>query len=127
MVVEASLATAARLLTALEELVGEEATLIRTMDFVEAVEVRERAAPLVEKLCSLAEDPALAAALRTRTAELIERSNQNYHFLDSQLTRLQAELGRVNEARGRLRHVAPAYGSPRRNAAPTESRLNAAA
>jgi hypothetical protein len=121
---ETPLATATRLLTALEELVMQEAILIRTMDFVEAVEVRERTAPLVEKLCALAPDPAVAA-LRPRIDGLLERCGQNYHFLDGQLTRLQGELDRVTEARGRLRRVAPAYTAGR--GTPAESRLNTAA
>ncbi|MDQ5978498.1 MAG: hypothetical protein QG602_1472 [Verrucomicrobiota bacterium] len=115
--------TATRLLTALDELVREEITLIRTMDFVEAVGIRERTGPLVEKLCSLAEDPAVAA-LQPRVRVLLDRWSQNHHFLETQLVRLQAELGRVNEARGRLRRVVPAYLRPGFAA---ESRLNTAA
>jgi hypothetical protein len=126
--------TVARLLTALEELVLQETALIRTMDFVEAVELRERAAPIVEKLCVLAgdlpgvesPDPAVAA-VRARFAGLLERSGQNYHFLATQLARLQSELDRVSEARGRLRHLAPAYQGYRRVATVGESRLNTAA
>ncbi len=117
------LETATRLLTALEELVMEETLLIRTMDFVEAVDVQERSAPLVEKLCALAADPAVAT-LRGRVAGLIDRCNQNYHFLDSQLNRLQSELDRVATARRRLRSVAPAY---REAGQATEPRLNTAA
>lgn len=115
--------TATRLLTALEELTAQETLLIRTMDFVEAVTVRERAAPLVEKLCSLAAVPEVAA-LRPRVNGLLDRCGQNHHFLDTQLARLQGELTRVNEARGRLRRVAPVYGTP---AIATQSRLNTAA
>ena len=119
---ETPLETARRLLTALDELVMQETMLIRTMDFVEAVEVRERATPLVSRLCALAEDPAVQQ-LRPHVAALLERSSQNFHFLDSQLQRLQGELDRISSARGRLRKVAPAY----RGAAPAESRLNTAA
>jgi hypothetical protein len=115
--------TATRLLAALEEMVREEATLIRTMDFVEAVGVRERTAPLVEKLCSLAADPEVMR-LRPRVSALLERWGQNHHFLDTQLLRLQGELNRVTEARGRLRRLVPAYLSP---AMAVESRLNTAA
>jgi len=119
---ETPIETAQRLLTALEELVMQETLLTRTMDFVEAVEVRERAAPLVTRLCALAEDP-VVTALRPRVAGLLDRCSQNYHFLDTQLQRLQGELDRVNSARGRLRKMAPAY----RSGVPAESRLNTAA
>ena len=117
------LQTATRLLAALEELAAQETILIRTMEFIEAAAVQERAAPLVERLCALAADPA-TAPLQPRVAALLERRGQNHHFLDAQLARLQEELGRVTEARGRLRRVAPAY-----KAAPhaAEPRLNTAA
>ncbi len=115
--------TATRLLTALEELVMEETTLIRTMDFIEAVEVRERSSPLVEKLCALAVDREVAA-LRPRVSALLARWSQNHHFLDTQLVRLQGELNRVTEARLRLRRVVPAYVGA---TAVPESRLNTAA
>jgi hypothetical protein len=114
---------ATRMLIALEELVMEETSLIHTMDFVEAVAVRERSGPLVEKLCALAAYPEVAG-VRPRVAALLERWGQNYHFLDTQLTRLQSELNRVTEARGRLRRVVPAYLG---QTAAAESRLNAAA
>lgn len=115
--------SATRLLVALDELLGEETALIRTMDFVEAVAVRERTAPLVERLCSLAAD-ADVMRLQPRVYALLERWSQNHHFIENQLVRLQAELSRVSEARQRLRRVVPVYiGS----AVPTESRLNTAA
>jgi hypothetical protein len=115
--------TATRMLTALEELVMEETTLIRGMDFIEAVDVRERSGPLVEKLCALAAYPEVAV-MRPRVAALLELWGQNHHFLDMQLTRLQGELNRVTEARGRLRHVVPAYLG---QTTASESRLNTAA
>jgi hypothetical protein len=119
---ETPLQAAQRLLTALDELVMQETMLIRTMDFVEAVEVRERATPLVARLCTLAEDPAVQE-LRPRATALLNRCSQNYHFLDIQLQRLQGELDRISSARGRLRKVAPAY----RGGVLAESRLNTAA
>jgi len=119
---ESPLTTAQRLLTALEELVMQETVLIRTMDFVEAVEVRERAAPLVTRLCALAEDPAVQT-LVPRVGDLLDRCSQNHHFLDTQLQRLQVELDRVGAARNRLRKLAPVY----RGGTSAESRLNTAA
>lgn len=115
--------SATRLLTALEELVMEETTLIRTMDFVEAVEVRERSNPLVERLCALAIDHEVSA-MWPRVSALLARWSQNHHFLDAQLARLQGELNRVTEARRRLRRVVPAYVGA---ATVPESRLNTAA
>lgn len=120
---ESALQSATRLLAALEELSAEETVLIRTMDFVEATAVRERAAPLVERLCTLAAEPSVQG-LRARVTTVLERSEQNFHFLNAQLTRLNEELARVTEARHRLRRVAPIY---RISTRPVESRLNTAA
>jgi hypothetical protein len=120
---ETPLQTATRLLTALEDLVAQETLLIRTMEFVGAVELQERAAPLVQRLCGLAEHAGVQE-LRPRVAGLLERHGQNHHFLDAQLARLQQELERVSGARGRLRRVAPAY---QRTQDPAASRLNTAA
>ena len=119
-----SVKTAQRLIAALDELVTQESVVIRTMDFSAAVELRERAAPIVEKLCALAADP-LVAGLRPRLDGLLERGTQNSQFLDAQLARMQDELNRVGEAHGRLRRVAPAYKTRRTSLG--ESRLNAAA
>jgi hypothetical protein len=121
---ETPFATATRLLRALEELVTLETMLLRSMDFVEAVQVREQMAPIVEGLCALAADPEVKG-LKPRVDTLLRYGAQNYHFLEGELARMQEELTRVNEARGRLRHVAPAYGTNRTVGA--ESRLNAAA
>ncbi len=116
-------ATAARLLDAFDELITQENILIRTMDFVEAVQVRERAEPIVAKLCELASEP-VAVALRSRLDVLLGRCDQNYRLLEAHLAKAQEELARLSQARGRLRTFVPAY---RTGAARIESRLNTAA
>jgi hypothetical protein len=102
--------TALRLLSALEDFAAQEANLLRTLDFVEAVGFQERAAPLVQKLAELADDSEVAA-LRPRVAALLARREQNRHFIDAHLERLQGELRRIEEARVRLARLAPAYSS----------------
>lgn len=119
---ESPLQTAQRLLSALEDLASQESILLRSLDLVEAVQISERAAPLVEKLCALAIDPSVAE-LRPRVEEIVSQRRRNAVLLDSHLERLQGELRRIDEARTRLSRVAPVYSS----AAPTESRLNTAA
>lgn len=116
--------TAQRLLAALEDLAGQEAVLLRSLDLVEAVQISERAAPLVEKLCALATDPDLAD-LRPRVEDLVAQRRRNAVLLDSHLARLQSELRRIDEARSRLARVAPVYNG---GTLPVlESRLNTAA
>ncbi|MBI2517604.1 MAG: hypothetical protein HYV95_11940 [Opitutae bacterium] len=120
---ETPLQTAKRLITALEELVAQEAANLRNLDLVEAVQVTERAAPLVQKLGELANEPGVAP-LRPRVEALIIQRQQSTQMLDSHLARMQSELRRIDEARARLSKVAPAYGS---GGAPAVSRLNTAA
>lgn len=119
---ETPLQTAQRLLSALEDFASQEAVLLRSLDLVEAVQISERAAPLVEKLCSLAIDPGVSS-LRPRVEELVAQRRRNAVLLDAHLARLQGELRRIDEARLRLSRVAPVYGGM----APVESRLNTAA
>ncbi|MDP2137101.1 MAG: hypothetical protein Q8J74_04535 [Candidatus Didemnitutus sp.] len=117
------LQTAHRLLTALEDLVSQEAVSLRSLELAEAVQIAERAAPLVDELCALAAI-AEVGSLRPRVEELVVQRRQSAVLLDSHLARLQGELHRIDEARRRLSRVAPAYTG---GAAPSESRLNTAA
>lgn len=113
--------TAVRLITALEEMAGQEGVLLRSLDLVEAVQICERAAPLVERLCRLAQEPAVQA-LQPRIGDLVAQRRRNAALLDSHLARLQGELRRIDEARMRLARVTPAYASAGAPAA-LESRL----
>jgi len=122
--VESPYTKAVRLITALEEMAGQENILLRSLDLVEAVQICERAAPLVDTLCALAADPGVAT-LQSRIGELVAARRRNATMLDAHLARLQQELRRIDEARVRLARVTPAYGSTA--AAPAESRLNTAA
>jgi hypothetical protein len=120
---ETPVQTAVRLLSALEDMAAQESNLLRTLDFVDAVEIQERAAPLVQKLVELAHHPEVAA-LQSRVGALLTRRNQNRHFLDAHLAQLQSELRRIDEARVRLAGLAPAYCTGSMN---VQSRLNTAA
>jgi hypothetical protein len=110
-------------MTALEELVAQESANLRNLDVVEAVQITERAAPLVQRLGELASDPSVAL-LRPRVEALLVQRQQSAQILDAHLARMQSELRRIDEARARLSRVAPVYGS---SSARAESRLNTAA
>jgi hypothetical protein len=116
--------TACRLLSALEEFVVQEEILLREQAFVEIADLRTYAAPVVEKLCELADEFTVDSVFRLRLEDLLHRSGQNFRLLTSELARRHEELIRVGEALSRLRHVGPAYKSAR---SAHESRLNAAA
>jgi hypothetical protein len=119
------LQTAQRLLSALEDLASQESVLLRSLDLVEAVQIAERAAPLVEELCALVAESPEVSPLRDRVEELVAQRRRSAVLLDSHLSRLQTELQRIDEARNRLARVAPVYSGG--TAAPLESRLNTAA
>lgn len=117
---------AQRLLAALDELASQESVLVRSLDLIEALQIAERAAPLVEEVCTLAAEPDVAA-LRPQVESLVARRQRSAALLEGQLQRVQEELRRVDEARRRLTRTAPAYQRGLGLDAPTESRLNTAA
>ena len=119
------LATACRLLSALEEFVVQEEILLRDQAYLEVVDLREHAAPVVESLCKLADQFTVESAFRLRLEDLLHRSGQNFRLLTSELARQHEEMLRVGEALGRLRGMAQAQKKAR--AASQESRLNVAA
>lgn len=118
------LQTARRLLAALDDLAQQEHWHLQAEEWVEAVALTERAAPVVTELCRLADDPTVAA-LRPQVASVMARRQASMAGLDSHMVRAQTELQRLGEARRRLAHVAPAYHAGLERV--SESRLNTAA
>lgn len=114
-----------RLLAALSELASQEAVLVRSLDLVEALQLAERAAPLVTEVCGLAAEPD-AAEIRPAVAALVERRRRSSACLEEHLARVRDELRRIDEARRRTARTAPAY-RPIRPDPLVESHLNTAA
>lgn len=113
---------AARLLIALDELVGREGGLLRGGYYDLAAEIRERTAPLVQQLAGLAGQPGVEDC-RPRLAALQARSAEHAAFISGKITALAAELRLIDQARHRVAQVAPVYtreparGTPRWQAA----------
>jgi hypothetical protein len=120
---ETPLKTATRLLRALEDLVSRESVLLRSTNYLEAVTIQERAGPLFRELARLADQPGVSA-LKPRVDALVERRMESWHHIDANLARMQGELARINEARGRLARIAPVYGA---RLTKERARFNAAA
>jgi hypothetical protein len=118
------LSTACRLLSALEEFVVQEEILLRDHAFLEIVDLREHAAPVVERLCTLADEFTVDSVFRLRLDDLLHRSGLNFRLLTSELARQHEEMLRVGEALARLRGMSQAQKKAR---AGQESRLNVAA
>jgi hypothetical protein len=111
----------ARLLGALEDLVGQEDATLRAGDFAAAGEVQRRAEPIVSGLGELGPGHADGPA-RARIAALLARRQHSMEWLESQLAAARAELAAVQHSQARVARIAPAYfGAPRG----VVSRLNA--
>ncbi|MBI2815130.1 MAG: hypothetical protein HYX71_12695 [Opitutae bacterium] len=99
---------ASRLLTALQELVDREGIFLRGGYYDLAAETRGRADPLIRQLVELAGQPGLEAHQR-RVAALQARSAEHEAFISGKMAELSAELRRIELARHRAAHAAPAY------------------
>jgi hypothetical protein len=102
---------AARLLTALEELVTQEEMYFRGGYYDLIATGRQRSGPLVADLVGLANQPGVQA-LRPRVEALQGRMVRHDTLLQAKLDELQGEIQRVAQARRRAARLAPAYARP---------------
>jgi hypothetical protein len=99
-----------RVLLALEDLVSQEETLLRTEEFDALPALQSRAAPLVDFLAARAgnaDEP-----LRRSVSALIERRSRSQELLARQLVRIREELLAMQSSRQRIAQVKPAYRQP---------------
>jgi len=97
-----------RLLTALDELVGQEAATLAARDYAAVGEIQRRAEPLVAGLAALGAEAADETA-RARVAALLARRQHSLDFLETQLATARAELLAVQESARRVAQIAPVY------------------
>ncbi|MEO6004635.1 MAG: hypothetical protein ABIZ04_14700 [Opitutus sp.] len=112
-----------RLVGALDDLVTQEAATLAERNFEGAVEIQERAEPLVSAIADLGAVVADAVA-RARVAGLLARRQHNIDFLESQLATARAELMAIQGSALRVAQIAPVYG--RTPQLPRTERFNAA-
>ena len=98
-----------RLVSALDDLVAQEAANVAARDYAAVADIQSRANPLVAALASLGAGAADAMA-RARVASLLSRRQGNIELIDSQLATARAELQAVQESTGRVARIAPTYG-----------------
>ena len=102
--------TCSRLLVALEDLAARELATLQAHDFVAAVEIQERAAPLVAHLA--AHGPAVAdGAFRARVWDFLQRRTATGEWLATQIAQLREELAGTQASQIRVARIAPVYGS----------------
>ena len=99
----------ARLLTAAETLVTEEALQLRVGDFSAVAATQARIGSIFERLVSGA--PTAGAAERARVADLNERRNATAAWLRAELGRVGAELGAARRRTRELARFTPAYAA----------------
>jgi len=108
---------AARLLTALEDLIEQEGMYLRGGYYDLAAETRDRASPLVQQICATARLPDVGD-YRPRIDALLTRSAGHAAFLADKLKELGAEIRRTDQARFRAMQMVPAYARSAGAAAP---------
>lgn len=102
-------ATALRLVSALEQLASEEEACLLAGEEGALAEVLTRAEPLVQRLATVARDPAVSA-LRPRMDAWLAGREARWRTLEASRIDLQEGLMRLGEARSRIVKVVPAYG-----------------
>ena len=108
---ETNLQCAARLLSALDDLVSQEGTYLRAGSFELAAEMRGRAGPVVERLVELSHFPGVSE-MRAKVAAIVERSSHHSAILEEKMAGFRAEIQRTDQARHRTSQLAPAYVRP---------------
>lgn len=110
-----------RLVTALGELIEQEASTLAARDFAAVGEIQRRAAPVVAGLAELGPDAADELS-RVRIAALLTRRQRSLDLLETQLANARSELEALNEGSRRVTQVSPVYGRSRTAAANTNFR-----
>jgi len=100
--------TCARLLSALEDLVAQEALLLRAADFAGVLATQERAAPLVERLAALA--GTADAAIRVRINGVLSLRSRSLEWLAAEMARVREDLQTMQVSSRRVAQIAPVYG-----------------
>lgn len=104
--------TCSRLLLALEDLADREAAALHTRDFAAAIELQDRAAPLIEHLA--AHGPAVVdTTFRRRVGDFLRRRAETAEWLSGQIAQARDELHRTRTGQRQVAQIAPVYGSSR--------------
>lgn len=105
---ETSAQRVARLITALEELITEEATTLRHGDYAAAATIAGRAQPVVDWIVNHAS--LLTPETRERLVAVQAERAANETLLADELARAREALRQVATSRRRVAQIAPVYG-----------------
>lgn len=118
---ESAAQTCARLVIALEDLAAQEALALQGRDFAAAIEIQERAAPLVQHLVAHADD-VVDPQVRERIGKIRAQRHRSGEWLAEQIEQTRRDLAEMHASRRRVAQIAPAYG---RGGAAAHARLSA--
>lgn len=120
---ETPVQTCARLLGALEDLIGQETASLAARDFAAIRLIQQRAAPLVDYVGT--HGPAVAKthpAIRTRVTAVLARRQQNLATLGAQIAETRQRLDETRQSQVRVARIGPAYGRATTAAIPRQLR-----
>lgn len=104
-----------RLLASLETLSDQEFFLLNYGQYAEALVIQNRRQPLVDEICRIMADPAVAASLdpdvQVRAEELIAKQAAQSEKLAKESAAVQAQLHSISAALARTQNLGTAYRS----------------
>lgn len=111
--------TCARLVVALEDLLACEAASVKNRDYSSALDIQERAAPLIDYL-AINGSRYPDSGLQKKIHALAERRRITGELLSAQLAEVKENLQSTRASQHRVARIAPVYGSA---AAPISGQL----
>lgn len=100
----------ARIVTALEDLAGQEAAALASRDFNAVLALQERTTPLVEYLVTAGANHIREPGIRSRVTALHELRQRTSESLAHAIADTRSELRRTQASQRRVAQIAPAYG-----------------
>ena len=99
-----------RIVTALEDLAGQEATALANRDFATVLALQERTQPLIDFVAANGSVVTKASGLRVRISALRDRRNRTSTALSAQLEQTRTDLAQIQVKQRRVARIMPAYG-----------------
>jgi NAD-dependent DNA ligase len=101
-----------RLVSALDELISQEAATVAEHDYEAVRNIQQRVEPVVHAIAELGQEVADEVA-RARVAALLARRQHSIDVIECQLATARAELMAVQESTSRVSRIGPVYGQPK--------------
>lgn len=110
-----------RLVSALGDLVAQEAECVASRDYEAVQSVQVRLGPVIDAIVALGPEAA-DAATRVRIGSLLMRRQASLDLIDRHLSDVRTELQALQASSGRAARIAPVYGRAGAYTGPTQFR-----